>query len=221
MKDIITIDGPSGAGKSTIAKLLAQKLGYSYLDTGALYRAVAWKIKEEKTDPENEKKLKTLLKETEISFEGNSVKVNGTDVTSQIRSPEIGELSSKVSAKPIVREHLFTVQRQIGLKGKVVIEGRDIGTVIFPEAKHKFFLDASPEERGKRRHEELKKNNPDLSALAGITVEVTIESIKKRDERDSTRKNSPLKRTKDMIYIDTGNLTIEEVIEKMLGALKT
>lgn len=221
MKDIITIDGPSGAGKSTIAKLLAQKLGYNYLDTGALYRAVAWKIKEEKANPENEKELKTLLQETDIVFEGNSVKVNGTDVTSQIRSPEIGELSSKVSAKPIVREHLFTVQRQIGLKGKVVIEGRDIGTVIFPEAKHKFFLDASPEERGKRRHEELKKNNSGLSALAGITVEVTIESIKKRDERDSTRKNSPLKRTKDMIYIDTSNLTIEKVIKKILGALKT
>ena len=221
MKDIITIDGPSGAGKSTIAKLLAQKLGYSYLDTGALYRAVAWKIREEKADPENEKKLKALLQETDIVFEGNSVKVNGTDVTSRIRSPEIGELSSKVSGKPIVREHLFTVQRQIGLKGKVVIEGRDIGTVIFPEAKHKFFLDASPEERGKRRHEELKKNNSGLSALAGITVENTIESIKKRDERDSTRKNSPLKRTKDMIYIDTNNLAIEEVIKNILGALKT
>ncbi|MEK6527867.1 MAG: (d)CMP kinase, partial [Nitrospirota bacterium] len=94
-------------------------------------------------------------------------------------------------------------------------------TVIFPEAKHKFFLDASPEERGKRRHEELKKNNSGLSALAEITVENTIESIKKRDERDSARKNSPLKRTEDMIYIDTGNLTIEEVIKKILGALKT
>lgn len=215
MKDIITIDGPSGAGKSTIAKLLAQKLGYNYLDTGALYRAVAWKIKQEKADPENEKKLKTLLQETDIVFEGNSVKVNGTDVTYQIRSPEIGELSSKVSAKPIVRKHLFSLQRQIGLRGKVIIEGRDIGTVIFPEAEHKFFLDASPEERGKRRYEELKKNNPK------ITVEATIESIKKRDERDSTRKNSPLKRTNDMIYIDTSNLTIEEVIKKIMGALKT
>lgn len=214
MKDIITIDGPSGAGKSTIAKLLAQKLGYSYLDTGALYRAVAWKIKEEKSDPENEKELKSLLQETDIVFEGNSVKVNGTDVTSRIRSPEIGELSSKVSAKPIVREYLFTVQRQIGLKGKVVIEGRDIGTVIFPEAKHKFFLDASPEERGKRRYEELKKNSD-------LTLESTIKSIKKRDERDSTRKNSPLKKTGDMVYIDTSNLTIEEVIKKILGALKT
>jgi cytidylate kinase len=215
MKDIITIDGPSGAGKSTIAKLLAQKLGYSYLDTGALYRAVAWKIREEKVDPENEKELNAMLKKTNIVFEGNSVLVNGADVSSQIRTPAIGELSSKSSARPIVREHLYKLQRQIGLKGKVVIEGRDIGTVIFPEAKNKFFLDASPEERGRRRHEELKKNNPDLS------VEVTIESIKKRDERDSTRKNSPLKRTGDMSYIDTSNLTIEEVIKKMSEALKT
>ena len=215
MKDIITIDGPSGAGKSTIAKLLAQRLGYNYLDTGALYRAVAWKIREEKVDPENEKELNAMLKKTKVVFEGNSVLVNGTDISSQIRTPAIGELSSKSSARPIVREHLYKLQRQIGLKGKVVIEGRDIGTVIFPEAKHKFFLDASPEERGRRRHEELKKNN------SGMTVEVTIELIKKRDERDSTRKNSPLKRTGDMIYIDTSNLTIEEVIKKMSEALKT
>ncbi|MEF9437454.1 MAG: (d)CMP kinase, partial [Candidatus Mariimomonas ferrooxydans] len=133
MKDIITIDGPSGAGKSTVSRLLAGRLGYKYLDTGALYRAVAWKIREENTYIEDRKKIGDILKKTKIVFNDNRVMVNGTDVTLQIRTPEIGELSSKISARPDVRKHLFTIQRQIGLKGKVVIEGRDIGTVIFPE----------------------------------------------------------------------------------------
>ena len=230
MKDIITIDGPSGVGKSTVSKLLAQKLGYRYLDTGALYRAVAWKIKNDNVDLENEKNLSSALKEIYITFEGNRVMVNGTDCTSQIRTPEVGELSSRVSAKPIVRQRLYAIQREIGLKGKAVIEGRDIGTVIFPEAKNKFFLDANLEERGRRRYKELKdhaqiengkghkgfKNkNPEISLKA------TIEDINKRDKRDLTRKDSPLKRTPDMIYIDTGNLTVEEVVTKILETLRT
>ncbi len=230
MKDIITIDGPSGAGKSTVSKLLAQKLGYKYLDTGAFYRAVAWKIKNDNVDPEDEKNLSNALKEIYITFEGDRVMVNGTDVTSQIRTPEVGELSSRVSAKPIVRQCLYAIQREIGLKGKAVIEGRDIGTVIFPEAKNKFFLDANLKERGRRRYKELedrvqikngkghkgfKNKNPEISLKA------TIEDINKRDKRDLTRRDSPLKRTPDMIYIDTGNLTVEEVATKILGALRT
>ncbi|GMR03461.1 MAG: hypothetical protein BMS9Abin21_312 [Thermodesulfovibrionia bacterium] len=160
MKDIITIDGPSGAGKSTVSRLLAGRLGYKYLDTGALYRAVAWKVREENTDIEDKKKIGGILKKTKIVFNDDRVMVNGTDVTLQIRTPEIGELSSKISASPAVRKHLFAIQRQAGLKGKVVIEGRDIGTVIFPEAKNKFFLDAGIEERAGRRHRELKKKQP-------------------------------------------------------------
>lgn len=214
MKDIITIDGPSGAGKSTVSKLLAKRLGYKYLDTGALYRAVALKVKEEKANPEDEKNLSNILEKINITFKGKKIMVNGTDVTSQIRDPEIGELSSKVSAKPVVRKHLFTIQRQIGIKGKVVIEGRDIGTAIFPEAKNKFFLDASPKERGKRRHKELKKKG------AEITLKDTLEDIKKRDKRDSTRQSSPLKRTKGMIYIDTSNLAAEEVVTKIIKVLR-
>ncbi len=215
IKDIITIDGPSGAGKSTVSRLLAGRLGYKYLDTGALYRAVAWKIREENTDIEDRKKIGDILKKTKIAFNDNRVTVNGTDVTLQIRTPEIGELSSKISARPAVRKHLFAIQRQIGLKGKVVIEGRDIGTVIFPEAKNKFFLDAGIEERAGRRYRELKKNNPET------TLKAVIEGVRKRDKRDSTRQSAPLKRTENMIYIDTSNLTMEEVVAKIMGALKS
>ncbi len=215
MKDIITIDGPSGAGKSTVSKLLAQKLGYKYLDTGALYRAVAWKIKEENGDPEDEKTLDHIIENIKITLNDDRVMVNGMDVTSKIRTPEIGELSSQVSALPIAREFLYTIQKEIGLKGNIVIEGRDIGSAIFPEAKHKFFLDASAEERGRRRLKELKQRNLETN------LETTIEDIKTRDKRDSTRQASPLKRTKDMNYIDTTTLTLEEVVTKIMEALKT
>lgn len=214
MKDVITIDGPSGAGKSTIARLLARKLGFRYLDTGALYRAIAWKVKECGIDPEDEEALKDMLRSTEINFNGEKITVDGKDVAPLIRTPEIGELSSRVSAKTVVREHLFSIQREAGLKGHVVIEGRDIGTTILPEAENKFFLDASVEERAKRRHREL------ADKVHGISLEATIEDIKRRDLRDSTRQNSPLKRTEDMVYIDTTNLTMEEVIKKIMDNLK-
>jgi cytidylate kinase len=213
-RDVITIDGPSGAGKSTVAKLLAKRLGYRYLDTGALYRAVAWRVKDKGTDPNDEETLKEILQETEITFNEDRIMVNGVDVTSQIRTQEIGELSSLLSAKPAVRAHLFSLQRETGLKGRVVIEGRDIGTTILPEAENKFFLDASLEERAKRRYKELKDKNPH------VTIEAIIEEIKKRDLRDSTRKDSPLRRTKDMVYIDTSNLTVEEVIARIIENLK-
>ncbi len=215
MKDVITIDGPSGAGKSTVSKLLAKRLGYKYLDTGALYRAVAWKIKNVNANPDDEDGLRNILKNIEITFEGEKISVDGWDVTSQIREPEIGELSSRVSALPIVREHLFTLQRNFGLKGKVVIEGRDIGTAILPEAVNKFFLDAGIEERAARRYKELKGKALD------VDLDAVIEAMNKRDKRDSTRENSPLMRTEGMAYIDTGNLSVEEVVSKIIGMLKT
>jgi len=215
MKDIITIDGPSGAGKSTVARLLAQRLGYTYLDTGALYRAVAWKVKKENIDTEDEKALEHILQEIAITFKEGKIIINETDVSSEIRAPDIGELSSILSAKPVVRRYLFTIQREIGLRGRVVIEGRDIGSVIFPEAENKFFLDANPEERGRRRYNELKGKHLQAS------LEEIINSIRTRDERDSTRQDSPLKRTDDMIYIDTTNLRVEEVISRIIKALKT
>jgi len=215
MKDIITIDGPSGAGKSTVARLLAKRLGYSYLDTGALYRAVAWKVREEGVEPDDEGRLKVLLAAMDINFNNERIMVNGIDVTQEIRGREIGELSSKVSAKPVVRERLHLIQREVGLKGKVVIEGRDIGNVIFPEAENKFFLDASLEERARRRYKELKETDPE------ITVKDIIEDLKKRDLRDSTREDSPLRKTEDMFYIDTTSLNIEEVVSEIMKVVSS
>ena len=214
MKTVITIDGPSGSGKGTIARLLAKKLGYNYLDTGALYRAVAWKVNKTKINPDNEDALKKLLDNTDIVFNEDRVAVDGTDVTSEIRTAGIGELSSQVSAIPVVREGLFSIQRNICLQGKVVIEGRDTGTTIFPESENKFYLDAGVEERARRRYEELKLKDP------GITRKTTIEDIRRRDLRDSSRKTSPLKRTDDMIYIDSTNLSIDEVVVKIIEELR-
>ncbi|MBI5056725.1 MAG: (d)CMP kinase [Nitrospirae bacterium] len=214
MKDVITIDGPSGSGKGTISKLLANRLGYRYLDTGALYRAVAWKVREDKISLDDAKALKDLLEKIRIELDNSRTTVDGTDVTSEIRTAEVGELSSQVSAIPVVRAGLFSIQRNLCLQGKVVIEGRDTGTTIFPEAENKFFLDAGLNERARRRFEELKLKGP------GITIEQTIEDIRKRDERDSTRESSPLTRTEDMVYIDSTSLSIDEVVEKIMESLK-
>jgi len=214
MKNVITIDGPSGSGKGTISKLLAGKLGYHYLDTGALYRAVAWKVREEKTDPDNEEALKRIMEDIKITINGDRIFVDRTDVSADIRTAEIGELSSRVSAKPVVRAGLFSLQREMGLKGNVVIEGRDTGTAIFPEAENKFYLDASLEERARRRYRELTLHNPEAS------ISQTIEDIRNRDARDSSRESSPLKKADDMIYIDSTHLRIDEVVAKILDHLK-
>lgn len=215
MRDVITIDGPSGSGKSTVSKRLADKLGYKYLDTGALYRAVAWYADDRGINPEDREALAGMLEKIAITFQGDLISVNGTDVTSQIRRPEIGELSSRVSAKPAVREYLFSMQREIGLRGKVVIEGRDIGTAVFPEADNKFYLDAGPEKRAGRRYKELQEKG------INTTLESILKGIIKRDDRDSNRENAPLTRTDSMVYIDTSNISADEVVNEIMEALKT
>jgi len=214
MKDVITIDGPSGSGKGTIARLLAKKLGYRYLDTGALYRAVAWKAGQDNIDIDNKNVLNNMLGKIRITFEDERVIVDGQDISSEIRTGEIGELSSRVSARPSVRAALFNIQRELCLQGKVVIEGRDTGTTIFPESENKFYLDANVEERARRRFRELKIKDP------GITMERTIEDIKKRDLRDSSRENSPLTKTDDMVYVDSTGMTIDEVVSFIKNNLK-
>ncbi len=213
MKNVITIDGPSGSGKGTVSKILARKLGYRYLDTGALYRAVAWKVQKKNISPDDEESLGKLLDTTVIKFEGLKILVDGTDVSAAIRTAEIGELSSQVSAMPIVRKGLFSMQRKMGLEGNVVIEGRDTGTAIFPESENKFYLDATTEERARRRYEELKLRTPE------ITLKQTVEDIKKRDRRDSSRASSPLMRTDDMIHIDSTGMSVEQVVSFILDRL--
>ncbi len=214
MKNVITIDGPCGAGKGTVAKALAKKLGYNYLDTGALYRAIAWKARKEKISPDNISSIKIMIENTDIRITNDRITVDNVDVTSEIRTNEIGELSSRVSALPVVRKRLFNIQKEICLKGNVVIEGRDIGTTIFPDAENKFFLDASLEERARRRYEELKTHSPD------ITIKSTMEDIRKRDLRDSSRKTAPLKITDDMIQIDSTKMSIKEVVLTIIKNLK-
>jgi cytidylate kinase len=214
MKDVITIDGPSGSGKGTIARRLAKKLGYRYLDTGALYRAVAWKAGQEKIDINNKDALNTILGNIKITFEDNRVLMDGQDISSEIRTGEIGELSSQVSAIPLVRSTLFNIQREMCLQGNVVIEGRDTGTTICPESENKFYLDADVEERARRRFRELNIKDP------GINMEQTIEDIKKRDLRDSSRESSPLTKTDDMVYVDSTGMEIDDVVTYILNRLK-
>ena len=214
MKNVITIDGPSGAGKGTVAKALARELGYKYLDTGALYRAIAWKARKEKISSDDISSVKIMMENTNIKINNDKLMVDDVDVTSDIRTNEIGELSSRISALPVVRKGLFNIQKEICLQGNVVIEGRDTGTTIFPEAENKFFLDASLEERARRRYEELKNQSVDM------TIESTMADIRKRDIRDSSRKNSPLKKTDDMIQIDSTNMGIKKVVATIIENLK-
>jgi cytidylate kinase len=212
---VIAIDGPSGAGKSTIAKRLARELGFTYIDTGAMYRAVGWKTKKDGVDVADEGALARLCAGTEITIRHDAgdqrVLVNTFDVTDEIRTPEMGMLASAVSKSPAVRARLLTLQRRLGEAGGVVMDGRDIGTVVFPNADMKFFLDASAEERGRRRWQELREKGMDVDRDA-IT-----EEIRQRDIQDSTRTIAPLKRAVDARYVDSSTMPIEHVVEVMLS----
>ncbi|NOY39306.1 MAG: (d)CMP kinase [Nitrospirae bacterium] len=213
-KRIITIDGPSGAGKSTVARLLADNLGFQYLDTGALYRAVAlylrrYGLSEDVTD----ETLKRILKGLDVGFSEGRVFINGEDVSEAIRTPEIGHYSSVFSARRPVREFLFAIQRAYPEKYDTVVEGRDMGTVVFPDAWMKFFLDASQQERASRRYLQLVQKG------MAVTMEEALQDVQQRDERDSRRELAPLKQARDAVYIDTTSMGIEETIKKMLEFL--
>lgn len=215
---IIAIDGPVGSGKSTVARLLAGKIGYAYLDTGAMYRAIGWKAYTTGVSL-NEEDLERLCADTRLDMEltggKQRVVVDGKDVTAEIRTPEISRMSSVVSGFASVRNHLVRLQRDIGLNwagqyGGVVVEGRDIGSVVFPDASVKFYLDADLMERGRRRWKELRDMGVE------VDLDETIKGIMKRDERDAGRSIDPLKRADDAIVIDTTRLTFEDVVEEML-----
>jgi CMP/dCMP kinase len=212
---IIAIDGPSGAGKGTAARALARRLGYLYIDTGAMYRAVAWRALQAGVPLDDAAALGEIAASARVELGGDAgaprVVIDGTDITDHIRTPQVSQAASKVSAIPAVRRALVARQQEMGRAGDVVMEGRDIGTAVFPDAEIKFYLDASVEERSRRRHEEDCQRGNAAKSLAETMAEVV-----ERDRRDSTREDSPLVRADDAILIDSSGLTVEQVVEQML-----
>ena len=211
---IIAIDGPSASGKSTTEKGVAKKLGITHLDTGAMYRTVTWGLKKEAIHPSDDKKVRDFLKDLEIYFDAsNHIWLNGEDVSIEIRTGDISSRVSAVSAIPEVREKMVKIQRQIAGKKDCVLEGRDIGTVVFPDAEYKFFLVAETEIRAKRRLLDLERIGKS-STLAEL-----IDDIERRDAIDSSRNHSPLLKAEDAIPIDTSHLTINEQINKIVNLI--
>lgn len=213
---VVAIDGPSGAGKSTAGRTLAERLGYTYIDTGAMYRALALKAMRSGVSLDSEEALATLCRASSIELAngGRTVLLDGEDVTAAIRSPETSRASSLVSVHQGVRTEMVARQREMGKDGGVVLDGRDIGTAVFPDAEVKFYLDASPSERARRRLEELKAAGSDIS------LETVEEDVRERDYTDSHRAESPLVRAWDALAVDTTELGPEEVQERMLAAVR-
>ena len=210
---IIAIDGPAASGKSTTAQLLAKKLGYLYIDTGAMYRACALKAKKMGIDINDEESIRNLLDFIDIQIENdnskNRILLDGEDVSEDIRADDISSLASAISAIPAVRYKMVELQRKMGEKGSVILDGRDIGTFVFPDAEVKFFLTASPEIRAKRRWLELQQKGIDKD------FSEVLADLVKRDNNDSQRALAPLKKAEDAIEIDTSNMTIEEQTETL------
>jgi cytidylate kinase len=200
---IIAIDGPSGAGKSTVARLLSKELGFEYIDTGAMYRALAYKAYKDNIDI-NEIEIEEMLKTTTVNYYDNQIFLDGENVEKLIREEAISKAASKISALKIVREKMVELQRKIAADKNVILDGRDIGTTVFPNADFKFFITASAKERAKRRFNQLKESNIEAD------YESVLSDIIKRDENDSTRQVSPLKMAKDAILIDTTDMDIQE-----------
>ena len=215
---IIAIDGPSGAGKSTLAKRLAKELGFIYLDTGAMYRALALKVLRQTVDLADDDSLDRLVDATEIDLRDRAgtleVLLDGEDVGAQIRTPEVSQMASKVSALKKVRARMLQLQREMGQRGSVVAEGRDIGTVIFPQAEVKIYLDASPEERARRRYQELK------AAGRQVDLPETLREIAERDKRDSERDIAPLCQAADALRVDSSSADAEQVALWVLDRIK-
>jgi cytidylate kinase len=213
---IVAIDGPAGAGKSTIARAIADRLGFVYIDSGAMYRAIALWALRRGIGPDDMHRLEQLAAEADIAFTPgmNTVLLNGEDVTEAIRTPEVSAASSKVSAVPAVRRALVEKQRQLSAGASVVMEGRDIGSVVFPDAQVKIFLDADPSIRADRRVLQL------ASKGATVTRESTVIEIGERDSRDRSRTEAPLVQAPDAVYVDTTGLNVDEVQELILKLVR-
>ena len=214
---VVAIDGPAGAGKSTVAQLAAKKLGYTYIDTGAMYRAVAWKTLQQKKDVTDELILE-VVKDIDVNLQykdgKTTVTVDGTDVTGEIRTPEVSAIVSQVAALGPVREKMVDLQRKMGERGSVLMDGRDIATNVLPNADVKIFLTASIEERARRRHKELTEKG------YTIDMEQMKADIAARDKADSEREISPLVQAEDATLLDTTGLSIDEVVERILSMCK-
>jgi CMP/dCMP kinase len=217
-QEIVTIDGPAGAGKSTVSRMLARRLGYVYLDTGAMYRAVALLVRRKRISAEDDRALEGLCRDIEVTFreekDGQRLVCQGEDLTEAIRDPEIGRLASAVSMRRPVREAMAALQRKAGSAGRIVAEGRDTGTVIFPRARYKFFLSADPGERALRRYRELKAKG------LGLELGEVEREVRERDAQDSSRELAPLRPAEDARLVDSTGLTPEEVVDRMLTAMK-
>lgn len=211
---VIAIDGPAGAGKSTIAKIIANKLNINYIDTGAMYRAVTLKCLQNNIDINNENEVIELAKQTEIDFKDNNIYLDNKIVNDEIRTVEVTKNVSNVAKIKEVRFLMVDVQRNIGERSSVILDGRDIGSYVFPNADYKFYLIATPEERGKRRYKELQEKGTD------IKLQDVIDDIIKRDEIDSTREFAPLIKAENAIEIDTTGKSIDDVVESVLEKIK-
>jgi cytidylate kinase len=207
---VIAIDGPSGAGKGTVARAVALALGFCHVDTGAMYRAVAWKAIDARVAPDHEAAVVTLVEEAKLDVEGGRVMIDGTDITRAIRTPEIDRAAAQVAKLPRLRETLVARQRGYRITD-VVMEGRDIGTVVFPDADVKIYLDASHAERARRRAADPAHSGGSQLAMASLASELAA-----RDREDSTRQTSPLMVAPDAIVIDTTGVPVEEVVERVL-----
>ena len=211
---VVTIDGPAAAGKSTAARELARRLGFTLVDTGALYRALAWAVKEAGVAADDAPAVGKVLEKTTVDFEGGRVIVNGRDITAQIRTPELGMLTSRLTRLQVVRDKLTPLQRRLARAGGVVLEGRDTGSVVCPEAEVKFYLDADLDERARRRREEL--------AATGLPAdyETVKAEVTQRDRQDMERDLAPLVTPEGALVLDSTALSPEAVVERMLDAVE-
>ena len=212
---IVAIDGPSGAGKGTVARAVAAQLGYRHVDTGAMYRAVAWKARQDGIDLNDEAAVAAVAERAAFDLAKGRVAIDGHDVSNAIRTPEIDSAATTVARHPAVRRILVARQRTYGVKGGIVMEGRDIGTVVFPDADVKIYLDASPEERARRRAADPAHTNSKGTKLSEVAT-----ALAERDRNDSTRAASPLVVADDAIVVDTTGVPVETVIEQVLTLVR-